>query len=157
MSQEQRLPLPPFNEETAKKKVRLAEDGWNTREPEKVSLAYTVDSRWRNRAEFVTGRPAIVGLLTRKWQRELDYRLIKELWAFTSNRIAVRFAYEWHDDAQNWFRSYGNENWEFDENGLMAFRHASINDLPIKAEDRLFHWTLGRRPDDHKGLSDLGL
>jgi nuclear transport factor 2 (NTF2) superfamily protein len=157
MSKEQRLPLPPFNEDTAKQKVRLAEDGWNTRDPEKVSLAYTSDSRWRNRAEFATGRPAIVSLLTRKWQRELDYRLIKELWAFTGNRIAVRFAYEWHDDAQNWFRSYGNENWEFDENGLMAVRHASINDLPIKAEDRLFHWPLGRRPDDHKGLSDLGL
>jgi uncharacterized protein len=157
MSTEQRPPLPPFNEETAKQKVRSAEDGWNTRDPQKISLAYTVDSRWRNRSEFVTGRPEIVGLLTRKWQRELDYRLIKELWAFTGNRIAVRFAYEWHDDAQNWFRSYGNENWEFDENGLMAFRRASINDLLIKAENRLFHWPLGRRPDDHPGLSDLGL
>jgi uncharacterized protein len=157
MSSEQRPPLPPFNEETAKQKVRSAEDGWNTRDPQKVSLAYTVDSRWRNRSEFVTGRKEIVGLLTRKWQRELDYRLIKELWAFTDNRIAVRFAYEWHDDAQNWFRSYGNENWEFDENGLMAFRHASINDLPIKPEDRLLHWPLGRRPDDHPGLSHLGL
>lgn len=149
--------LPPFNEETAKQKVRMAEDGWNTRDPEKVKLVYTLDSRWRNRAEFATGRPAIVALLTRKWQRELDYRLIKELWAFTGNRIAVRFAYEWHDDAQNWFRSYGNENWEFDETGLMAVRHASINDLPIEAKDRLFHWALGRRPDDHEGLSDLGL
>ena len=157
MSSEQRPPLPPFNEETAKQKVRSAEDGWNTRDPQKVSLAYTVDSRWRNRSEFVTGRKEIVGLLTRKWQRELDYRLIKELWAFTDNRIAVRFAYEWRDDAQNWFRSYGNENWEFDENGLMAFRHASINDLPIKPEDRLLHWPLGRRPDDHPGLSHLGL
>jgi len=157
MSKEQHPLLPPFNEETAKQKVRMAEDGWNTRDPEKVKLVYTLDSRWRNRAEFATGRPAIVALLTRKWQRELDYRLIKELWAFTGNRIAVRFAYEWHDDAQNWFRSYGNENWEFDETGLMAVRHASINDLPIEAKDRLFHWALGRRPDDHAGLSDLGL
>lgn len=157
MSTEQRPPLPPFNEETAKQKVRAAEDGWNGRDPQKVALAYTVDSRWRNRAEFLTGRPDIVAFLTRKWQREQDYRLIKELWAFTGNRIAVRFAYEWHDDVQNWFRSYGNENWQFDENGLMMFRHASINDLPIKAADRLFHWPLGRRPDDHPGLSDLGL
>lgn len=154
---DQRPPLPPFTEETARQKVRAAEDGWNSRDPARVSLAYTPDSRWRNRAEFVTGRDEIAALLTRKWARELDYRLIKELWAFTGNRIAVRFAYEWHDDAGNWFRSYGNENWEFDENGLMAFRHASINDLPIKETDRLFHWPLGRRPDDHKSLSELGL
>ncbi|WP_409934693.1 DUF1348 family protein [Paraburkholderia sp. BCC1884] len=157
MSTEQRPPLPPFDEASAIKKVRLAEDSWNTRDPEKVSLGYTTDSKWRNRAEFATGRPAIVALLARKWQRELDYRLIKELWAFTGNRIAVRFAYEWHDDAQNWYRSYGNENWQFNEHGLMQFRHACINDLPIKAEDRLFHWPLGRRPDDHASLSDLGL
>ncbi|WP_186264480.1 DUF1348 family protein [Burkholderia gladioli] len=150
-------PLPPFTRETAIQKVRAAEDGWNTRDPQRVSLAYTRDSKWRNRAEFVTGREEIVGLLTRKWARELDYRLIKELWAFDGNRIAVRFAYEWHDDAGNWFRSYGNENWEFDENGLMARRHASINDLPIREQDRLFHWPLGRRPDDHASLSDLGL
>lgn len=157
MTNESRPPLPPFTLETAKQKVRAAEDGWNTRDPERVSLAYTKDSRWRNRVEFTTSRAEIVGLLTRKWQRELDYRLIKELWAFTDNRIAVRFAYEWHDDAQNWYRSYGNENWEFDEHGLMAFRHASINDRPIKEADRLFHWPLGRRPDDHPGLSELGL
>jgi nuclear transport factor 2 (NTF2) superfamily protein len=152
-----RPPLPPFTRETAIQKVRAAEDGWNTRDPERVSLAYTPQSVWRNRAEFVTGREAIVGLLRRKWARELDYRLIKELWAFTDNRIAVRFAYEWHDDSNNWFRSYGNENWEFDENGLMARRYACINDLPIRASDRLYHWPLGRRPDDHPGLSDLGL
>ena len=154
---EQRPPLPPFTLETAQQKARAAEDAWNTREAERVSKAYTEGSTWRNRAEFVTGRAEIVGLLTRKWNRELDYRLIKEVWANSSHRIAVRFAYEWHDDAGQWFRSYGNENWEFDENGLMAVRHASINDLPIHAEDRKFHWPLGRRPDDHPGLSDLGL
>jgi uncharacterized protein len=154
---ESRPPFPPFTRETAIQKVRGAEDGWNTRDPERVSLAYTPQSVWRNRAEFVTGRAEIVGLLTRKWAKELDYRLIKELWAFTDNRIAVRFAYEWHDDSGNWFRSYGNENWEFDEHGLMAHRHASINDLPIREADRLYRWPLGRRPDDHPGLSDLGL
>jgi len=154
---ETRPPLPPFTHETAVQKVRAAEDGWNTRDPQRVSLAYTAQSRWRNRAEFVIGREEIVGLLSRKWARELDYRLIKELWAFGGNRIAVRFAYEWHDDAGNWFRSYGNENWEFDDSGLMAVRHASINDLPIKTSDRKFHWPLGRRPDDHPSLSDLGL
>jgi uncharacterized protein len=149
-------PLPPFSLETAIRKVRLAEDGWNSRDPALVSLAYTVDSRWRNRAEFVTGREAIQAFLTRKWQRELDYRLIKELWAFRENRIAVRFAYEWHDDAGNWFRSYGNENWEFAEDGLMGHQIASINDLPIKAAERKYFWPLGRRPDDHPSLSDLG-
>jgi uncharacterized protein len=154
---ESRPPFPPFTRETAIQKVRGAEDGWNTRDPERVSLAYTPQSVWRNRAEFVTGRAEIVGILTRKWAKELDYRLIKELWAFTDNRIAVRFAYEWHDDSGNWFRSYGNENWEFDEHGLMAHRHASINDLPIREADRLYRWPLGRRPDDHPGLSDLGL
>jgi uncharacterized protein len=152
----QRPPLPPFTVETAIEKVRLAEDGWNSRDPEKVALAYTVDSYWRNRAEFVQGREAIVGFLTGKWQRELEYRLIKELWGFRENRMAVRFAYEWHDDSGNWFRSYGNENWEFDENGLMRRRFACINDTPIRAADRRFHWPLGRRPDDHPGLSDLG-
>ncbi|MDX2730303.1 MULTISPECIES: DUF1348 family protein [Streptomyces] len=151
-----RPPVPPFTRETAIEKVRQAEDGWNTRDPEKVALAYTEDSRWRNRAEFVTGRDEIVEFLRRKWARELDYRLIKELWAFDGNRIAVRFAYESHDDSGNWFRSYGNENWEFDENGLMAVRHACINDLQIKETDREYHWPLGRRPDDHPGLSDLG-
>jgi len=156
-STEVRPPLPPFTREGAIQKVRAAEDGWNTRDPQRVSLAYTPQSVWRNRADFVTGREAIVAFLTRKWARERDYRLIKELWAFTDNRIAVRFAYEWHDDSGNWFRSYGNENWEFDEKGLMARRHASINDLPIRESDRLFHWPLGRRPDDHPGLSDLGL
>ena len=150
-------PFPPFNRETAVQKVRAAEDGWNTRDPERVSLAYSQHSRWRNRSEFVTGRMEIVDFLGRKWSRELDYRLIKELWAFTGNRIAVRFAYECHDAAGNWYRSYGNENWEFDDDGLMAVRHASINDLPIREEDRKFHWPLGRRPDDHPGLSDLGL
>ena len=154
---DQRPPLPPFTHETAVQKVRKAEDAWNSRDPHAVSLAYTPDSHWRNRSEFLTGRDDIVAFLTRKWQRELDYRLIKELWAFTDNRIAVRFAYEWHDDAGNWFRSYGNENWEFDENGLMRARHASINDLPITEADRLFHWPQGRRPDDHPGLSELGL
>ena len=152
----QRPPLPPFTRETAIEKVRLAEDGWNGRNPEKVALAYTVDSYWRNRAEFVQGRDAIVAFLTRKWQRELDYRLIKELWSFSESRIAVRFAYEWHDDSGNWFRSYGNENWEFNEDGLMRRRLASINDAPIREADRRYHWPLGRRPDDHPGLSDLG-
>ena len=154
---EKRPPVPPFTQETAVQKVRAAEDGWNSRDPERVALAYTPDSRWRNRAEFVTGRQQIVGLLQRKWARELEYRLIKEVWAFAGARIAVRFAYEWHDDAGNWFRSYGNENWEFDENGLMAIRHACINDLPIQASERKFFWPLGRRPDDHPGLSELGL
>ena len=154
---EVRPPVPPFTRETAIQKVRAAEDGWNTRDPQRVSLAYTPGSVWRNRAEFVTGRAAIVEFLARKWARELDYRLIKELWAVTDNRIAVRFAYEWHDDSHNWYRSYGNEHWEVDANGLMAHRHACINDLPIREADRLFHWPLGRRPDDHPGLSDLGL
>ena len=152
-----RPPLPPYTAETAAQKVRLAEDAWNSRDPEKVSLAYTPDSKWRNRAEFVTGRAEIVRLLQRKWAREMDYRLIKELWAFTENRIAVRFAYEWHDDAGNWFRSYGNENWEFDDSGLMRRRIASINDLPISEAQRLYHWKLGRRPDGHQGLTELGL
>jgi uncharacterized protein len=154
---EARPPFPPFTRETAAQKVRMAEDGWNNRDPAKVSLAYTADSQWRNRAEFLKGREEIVQFLTRKWARELDYRLIKELWAFDGNRIAVRFAYEWRDDSGNWFRSYGNENWEFDEFGLMKRRIASINDAPIKEADRKFHWPLGRRPDDHPGLSDLGL
>jgi uncharacterized protein len=152
-----RPPLPPFSRESAVQKVRMAEDAWNTRDPQKVSGAYTVDSRWRNRAEFVTGRDEIIAFLTRKWTRERDYRLIKELWAVDGNRIAVRFAYESHDDSGNWYRSYGNENWEFDENGLMARRHASINDLPITEEERLFRWPLGPRPADHPGLSDLAL
>ncbi|MFE6157939.1 DUF1348 family protein [Streptomyces sp. NPDC056486] len=152
-----RPPVPPFTRETAAEKVRLAEDGWNTRDPEKVALAYSKDSRWRNRAEFVTGRDAIAAFLSRKWDRELDYRLIKELWAYDGNRIAVRFAYEWHDDSGHWYRSYGNENWEFDDDGLMRVRHACINDLPIQESDRKYHWPLGRRPDDHPGLSDLGL
>ena len=152
-----RPPLPPFTAETAAQKARLAEDAWNSRDPERVSLAYTEDSRWRNRAEFIQGRPAIIGLLSRKWARELDYRLIKEVWAFHGNRIAVRFAYEWHDDSGHWYRSHGNEQWEFDEQGLMRRREASINDVPIRAEDRKFHWPLGRRPDDHPGLTDLGL
>ena len=152
----QRPPLPPFTEEAAARKVRIAEDGWNSRDPVKVSLAYTTDSVWRNRAEFITGREAIVAFLTRKWARELDYRLIKELWAYKENRIAVRFAYEWHDDSGSWFRSYGNENWEFDENGLMRRRLASINDLPLRESERRYHWPLGRRPDGHPGLADLG-
>jgi nuclear transport factor 2 (NTF2) superfamily protein len=152
-----RPPFPPFTRETAQEKVRLAEDAWNTRDPARVALAYTVDSRWRNRAEFVNGREEIVAFLTRKWHRELDYRLIKELWAFSGDRIAVRFAYEWHDDSGNWFRSYGNENWQFGEDGLMRERHASINDVRITESDRLYRWPLGRRPDDHPGLSDLGL
>ncbi|MGW3040263.1 nuclear transport factor 2 family protein [Kitasatospora sp. NPDC001159] len=154
---EQRPPLPPFTEESARRKVRAAEDAWNTRDPQRVALAYTPDSRWRNRAEFLTGREAITDFLTRKWQRELDYRLVKELWAHDGDRIAVRFAYEWHGDSGRWHRSYGNENWEFDEHGLMARRLASINDLPITAAERLFHWPLGRRPDDHPGLTELGL
>jgi nuclear transport factor 2 (NTF2) superfamily protein len=154
---ESRPPLPPFTRETAAQKARLAEDGWNSRDPERVSLVYTPDSQWRNRAEFFSGREAIVQFLRRKWAKELDYRLIKELWAFHENRIAVRFAYEWHDDSGNWFRSYGNENWEFNEQGLMQRRIASINDLPIRETDRKFHWPLGRRPDDHPGLSELGL
>jgi len=154
---EARQPFPPFTLESATQKVRMAEDGWNSRDPIRVSLAYTVDSQWRNRAEFPVGREAIVEFLSRKWARELEYRLIKELWAFDNNRIAVRFAYEWRDDAANWFRSYGNENWEFDENGLMQRRYASINDLPIKESERKFHWPQGRRPDEHPGLSALGL
>ncbi len=155
---ETRPPVPPFTEETARVKVRAAEDGWNSRNPEKVSLGYTEDSLWRNRAEFLQGRPAIVAFLTRKWAKELDYRLIKELWTFAGNRIAVRFAYEWHDNSGNWFRSYGNENWEFTEGGLMRRRLASINDMPIAAADRKFHWPApGPRPADHPGLSDLGL
>ena len=148
---------PPFTRNTAIQRVRLAEDGWNSRDPERVSLAYSPDSRWRNRAEFARGREEIVAFLRRKWARELDYRLIKELWASDGNRIAVRFAYEWHDDSGHWFRSYGNENWEFADDGLMRFRFASINDLPIKEADRQYRWSLGRRPDDHPGLSDLGL
>lgn len=152
-----RPPLPPFTTETAAQKVRMAEDAWNTRDPQRVAMAYTVDSRWRNRVEFVRGREQIVQLLERKWTRELDYRLIKELWAHAGNRIAVRFAYEWHDDAGNWFRSYGNENWEFDASGYMATRHASINDRPIQAHERLFHWPQGPRPLNHPGLSELGL
>ena len=152
-----RRPLPPFNRETALQKVRLAEDAWNSRDPEKVSLSYTPDSRWRNRAEFVIGREEIVAFLERKWEAELDYRLIKELWAVEGNRIAVRFAYEWHDHSGNWFRSYGNENWEFDDEGLMRLRLASINDLPISESERKYYWPLGRRPDDHLGLSDFGL
>lgn len=154
---ETRPPLPPFTRETAIAKVRAAEDGWNSRDAERVALAYTVDSAWRNRAEFVNGRADIVAFLQRKWQKELDYRLIKELWAHGENRIAVRFAYEWHDDSGNWYRSYGNENWEFDEAGLMRKRFACINDAPIRLADRKFHWPLGRRPDGHPGLSELGL
>jgi uncharacterized protein len=149
--------IPPFTRETAIQKVRRAEDGWNSRNPEQVSLVYTPDSRWRNRDEFIHGREQIVQFLTRKWQKELEYRLIKELWAFTGDRIAVRFAYEWRDSSGAWFRSYGNENWEFDEAGLMKARHASINDLAITEADRLFHWPQGRRPDEHPGLSDLSL
>lgn len=152
-----RPPLPPFNADTAAQKARMAEDAWNTRDPSRVVLAYSSDSRWRNRAEFVQGHDAITAFLTRKWVRELDYRLIKEVWAHHDNRIAVRFAYEWHDDSGHWFRSYGNENWEFDEHGLMRLRLASINDLPIAESDRKFHWPLGRRPDDHPSLSELGL
>ena len=153
-----RPPLPPFTAESAAQKARLAEDAWNTRDPARVALGYTADSIWRNRAEFIQGREGIEAFLTRKWNRELDYRLIKEVWTFRDNRIAVRFAYEWHDDSGNWFRSYGNENWEFDARGLMVRRHASINDLPIAAADRKFHWPApGPRPADHPGLSELGL
>ncbi len=148
---------PPFTRETAIQKIRLAEDAWNSRDPQRVAQVYTHDSQWRNRAEFVTGREQIVAFLTRKWTRELEYRLIKELWAFDGARIAVRFAYESHDDSGQWYRSYGNENWEFNAEGLMVRRYASINDLPIRQSDRLFHWPTGRRPDDHPGLSDLGL
>ncbi|MCK8116771.1 nuclear transport factor 2 family protein [Pseudoalteromonas sp. 2CM37A] len=152
-----RPPMPPFTRESAIEKVRLAEDGWNSRNAEKVSLAYTVDTKWRNRSSFVNSREEAAAFLKGKWEKELEYRLIKELWAFTENRIAVRYAYEWHDDSGNWFRSYGNENWEFDENGLMQNRFACINDLPIKESERKFHWPQGRRPDDHPGLSELGL
>jgi uncharacterized protein len=154
---EPRPPFPPFTRETAAQKVRMAEDGWNNRDPERVALAYTADSQWRNRAEFLAGRDQIVAFLKRKWATEHNYRLIKELWAFDGNRIAVRFAYEWHNDGGDWFRSYGNENWEFDEHGLMRCRYASINDLTIKEADRKFYWPQGRRPDDHPSLSDMGL
>ena len=154
---EARPPVPPYTLETAALKARKAEDAWNTRNPQQVALAYTVDSVWRNRAEFLRGRESIEAFLTRKWQRELDYRLIKELWCCHDNRIAARFAYEWHDDSGHWYRSYGNENWEFDEDGLMRVRVASINDAPIKEGDRKYHWPLGRRPDDHRSLSELGL
>lgn len=154
---ESRPPFPPFNREDAIKKVRMAEDGWNNRNPNKVALAYTPDSIWRNRAEFIHGRDEIVEFLKRKWARELEYRLIKELWAVQDNRIAVRFAYEWRDDSGQWYRAYGNENWEFDEHGLMRRRHASINDLPIAEEDRKFYWPQGPRPQDHPGLSELGM
>ena len=157
LSSENRPPFPPFTRETAMQKVRMAENGWNNRDPEKVALAYTPDSQWRNRNEFLKGRAEIVEFLKRKWTKEHEYRLVKELWAFEGSRIAVRFAYEWHDDAGQWWRSYGNENWEFDENGLMQKRYASINDLAIPASGRLFHWPQGRRPDDHEGLSELGL
>jgi nuclear transport factor 2 (NTF2) superfamily protein len=152
-----RPPLPPFDAASAALKVRLAEDAWNSRDPQRVALAYTPDSAWRNRAEFLVGRAAIVEFLARKWARELDYRLIKELWAFGPDRIAVRFAYEWHDDSGSWFRSYGNENWQFDERGYMSRRLASINNLPIREADRLYRWPPGRRPDEHPSLSDLGL
>ena len=154
---ESRPPLPPFTHATAAQKVRLAEDGWNTRDAAKVALAYTPDTKWRNRAEFANNRAEAQAFLDRKWKRELDYRLIKELWLHEGNRIAVRYAYEWHDDAGNWFRSYGNENWEFEADGLMRRRYACINDMPIKESDRKFHWPLGRRPDDHPGLTELGL
>lgn len=152
-----RAPFPPFNEETARQKVRAAENAWNGRSPQKVAQAYTPDSKWRNRSQFINGQHEIEQFLIEKWEKEKDYRLIKELWAFTENRIAVRFAYEWHDEDQNWFRSYGNENWEFDKDGYMSARHASINDIPISQEERLFHWEAGPRPDDHPGLSQLGL
>ncbi len=152
-----RPPVPPFTLESAQQKVRAAEDGWNSRDPAKVALAYTADSRWRNRSDFLQGRAAIEAFLTRKWQREHEYRLIKELWAHDGARIAVRFAYEWRDEDGQWYRAYGNENWQFDDQGLMAERHASINDLPISEAERLFHWPQGRRPDDHPGLSELGL
>ena len=152
-----RPPLPPFTRKSAIQKARLAEDAWNTRDPGRVALAYAIDSRWRNRSEFINGRTEIIAFLSRKWAKELDYRLIKELWAFTDNRIAVRFAYEWHDDSGHWYRSYGNENWEFNDDGLMALRFASINDLPMLESNRKYHWPLGRRPDDHPGLSELVL
>lgn len=155
--QNTRPPFPPFSHETAVLKVRMAEDAWNTRNPERIALAYTQETTWRNRAEFLSGREAIVQFLQRKWAKELDYRLIKELWAFDKSRIAVRFAYEWHDTTGNWYRSYGNENWEFDENGLMHSRIASINDLAIEVSERKYHWPQGRRPDDYPGLSELGL
>lgn len=154
---EPRPPFPPFTEETARQKIQMAEDAWNSKDPERVAKAYTEDSEWRNRSEFITGRAEIVAFLQRKWAKELDYRLRKEYWAHGNDRIAVRFEYEWHDAKGNWFRSYGNENWEFDAQGFMAVRHASINDVPIKPEDRKFHWPLGRRPDDHPSLSELGL
>jgi len=153
----ERVPVPPFNRESALAKVRMAEDAWNGRDPVKVSMAYTEDSRWRNRGEFIEGRTAIQAFLTRKWAREFDYRLVKELWAFLENRIAVRFAYEWHDDSGNWFRSYGNENWQFDPHGYMERRIASINDLPISEAERKYRWPIGRRPDEHEGLSELSL
>ena len=154
---ESKPPFPPFTLDTARRKVQAAEDAWNTRDPERVALAYTEDSEWRNRAEFFRGRDAITQFLVRKWARELDYRLVKEVWAWQDNRIAVRFAYEWHDDSGSWFRSYGNENWEFNQHGLMQRRIASINDLPIAESERKFHWPLGRRPDEHASLSELGL
>jgi hypothetical protein len=157
MSNQARPPSPPFTFESATQKVRMAEDGWNSRDPEKVALAYSLDSEWRNRYEFLNGRDEIVAFLKRKWAKEHEYRLIKELWAFEGSRIAVRFAYEWHDDAGQWWRSYGNENWEFDENGLMQKRYASINDLAINESERLFEWLQGRRPDTHKGLTELAL
>lgn len=157
MTEASRPPLPPFTLETAIQKVRGAEDGWNSRDPAKVALAYTEDTHWRNRSEFIEGRAQVQAFLERKWHKELDYRLIKELWAFADNRIAVRYAYEWHDDSGNWFRSYGNENWEFAANGLMQRRFSSINDLPISESERKYRWPLGRRPDDHPGLSELGL
>lgn len=156
-NRERKAPFPPFTRESAIEKVRLAEDGWNSRDASKVALAYSLDTRWRNRAEFVTSREEAEAFLTRKWRKELDYRLIKELWALDGHRIAVRYAYEWHDDAGNWFRSYGNENWEFNDDGLMINRYASINDLPIGEHERKYHWPLGRRPDDHPGLTELGL
>ena len=156
-TEQSRPPLPPFTLATATEKVRLAEDGWNSRDPVKVAQAYSIDTQWRNRAEFIHGRDQAAQFLARKWDKELEYRLIKELWAFTENRIAVRYAYEWRDDSSNWFRSYGNENWEFNNQGLMVNRHASLNDLPIMSQERLFKWPLGRRPDDHPGLSQLGL
>jgi nuclear transport factor 2 (NTF2) superfamily protein len=152
-----RPPVPPFTRQTAEVKVRMAEDGWNRRDPKQVAQAYSLCSKWRNRTEFPQGRSEIEAFLSRKWVREIEYRLIKELWSFDENRIAVRYAYEWRDDADNWFRSFGNENWEFDQNGLMQKRYASINDLPIKESERLFHWPQGRRPDNHPGLSELGL
>lgn len=157
MTSESKPPFPPFNRDTATQKVRLAEDAWNSRDPERIALAYTADSVWRNRSEFLSGRDQVIAFLKRKWSKELDYRLIKELWATDDNRIAVRFAYEWRDDSGHWFRSYGNENWQFNANGLMQRRIASINDLPIEDSQRKYHWPLGRRPDDHPGLSDLGL